>query len=212
MLSTFLIVAKYTVCQTHTARDQRQPHSYAESPRSHAQDSAGTSPAIAYPGTSRPYKHPTKYHFTHFTAKKTWFISKISFQMLSVRTSCNLFNFHKLSYQNADQNTRGKATGNFLKELRHLATFTCVDDGYSTGACVLLWCSRHCIDMRISAVLWAGLFRSWFVCKNHRDIYLISMARTNLVWKEGVDVNPNYRQSFDNLYIACFYTTVLLRM
>lgn len=48
--------------------------------------------------------------------------------MLSVSTSCNLFNFHKLSYQNADQNTRGKTTGKFPKQLRHLATFTCVDD------------------------------------------------------------------------------------
>lgn len=95
--------------------------------------------------------------------------------MLSVSTSCNLFNFHKLSYQNADQNTRGKTTGKFPKQLRHLATFTCVDDRpgqgqqiNSTGACVLhIGVLAHCIDMRIIGRIYGrGSFEVDFVCKN----------------------------------------------
>lgn len=96
--------------------------------------------------------------------------------MLSVSTSCNLFNFHKLSYQNADQNTRGKTTGKFPKQLRHLATFTyvCRRQGQqinSTGACVLhIGVLAIALTCALSAVFMGGALSK-----------LTLYARTNLV-------------------------------
>lgn len=100
--------------------------------------------------------------------------------MLSVSTSCNLFNFHKLSYQNADQNTRGKTTGKFPKQLRHLATFTCVDDRLGRdnkltvqvlGACVLhIGVLAIALTCALSAVFMGGALSK-----------LTLYARTNLV-------------------------------